>query len=208
MNLQSYHQQLENYIIKNQLDKALQRLREILRPGEAQDRVITLMSRLNALDKERVIGTVTESEYETRRSTLRQFILTVKSQLTAEALDPTLELREGILERLVVYCTEDRQPFFERLLDPNVFKHIVYLSYSESVPSHTDVIIYDHTVAQEAALQQLILADGPPVLIMVYGQLRWLYEEQYCDRFATANSIYSLGARLKELITVLKWMDR
>ncbi len=209
MNLPTYQKQLEQYIVKDQLDKALKRLVEILHEGQKRDDVLGYLSRLAALEKERKADTMEEREYTIQRNKLLELTLQEKSKLTLADLDPALELREGILERLVVYCTTERQSFFARLLDPSVFKHIDYLSYAASVPPHTDVIIYDYIPTQETALQQLIKRnEGPAVLIMTYPHLPWLRDEQYRDRCATANSIYSLGARLQELITVREWMNR
>ena len=53
----------------------------------------------------------------------------------------------------------------------------------------------------DKAIQRLLA-----VVVEVYDQLQWLYEAAYRDRYATANSIYSLGARLDELVRVRRWM--
>lgn len=208
MSVNKYKNQIEQYINKNQLDQALKRLLEIVANDEVRNEVITYGSRLTEIEQQKHLNTINTKEYQQEKNRLRTAILHLKDHRLDGNLDPEIERLEDILERLVVYSSSSRQPFFARLLNTEVFKHVSYLDYQEEYEQYTDVIIFEYQQEQEARLQQLLLSGGPPVLILVYNQLEWLFKEKYRDRYATANSIYSLGARLNELITVQKWMNK
>jgi hypothetical protein len=208
MDIKKYKNQIEQYINKNQLDQALKRLLEIIANDEVRNEVITYGSRLTEIKQQKNLNSINTEEYQLEKNRLRNAILDLKDHRLEGNLDPEIERLEDILERLVVYSSSSRQSFFARLLNTEIFKHVSYLDYQEKYEPYTDVIIFEYQQEQEARLQQLLLSEGPPVLILVYQQLNWLFEPQYRDRYATANSIYSLGARLNELITVQKWMNK
>ena len=214
--LEQYKKEIENYIIDDKLGDAMKRLNEILKDEKLRDEIIGHNRKFNATEREKRTGTLENEYYTTTISKIQTAILTIKRELKDDDLRDDLEIKESRFERLCVVAEPDSEhkQKFEKLLNTNYFKDVIYCDYEQVKNQDVrltdrEIYIFDYKEDQEDLLKTLLKKqDGPPVLIFIRGQLRWLFEPEYKDRYATANSIFTFHSRLSEILETLKWLER
>ncbi len=210
--LAQYRYEIDHFMANNHLEQALKRLLELVADTAVEEKIMLQSRRLAELEERERNGVMTFDLYSTEKGRIARAINGIKNELSAAMLRPDLELREGRFERLAVICSTTREAYFERLFNSHYFRNIRYHHHEHELKqtvTNTDIFIFDYQdESQDPILKSLLLADGPPVLIHTSGtQIKWLWSEaRYQDRYSAANSIYSLYARLEEMLAVKKWM--
>ncbi|HMQ89079.1 MAG TPA: hypothetical protein PKB07_15890 [Flavilitoribacter sp.] len=213
MEIKVYKKEIEQLIQKgDNIEQALKRLLEILnKKSQFRKEIIGLSGRAESLKKDARKQIIDRTTANQEKNQIRDAVLEIKNSLKKEDLKKDLELKEGIYEKILIYCPESRKPFFQKNINTQYFKNIYYfVDLDEPKPDLDtfDIVLFDFDEKEqlgEDRLEELLLATKTYFLVLIYGQSNLIRKEEYRDRVQAANSAISLIARLQELITYFRF---
>ena len=203
-------------LVASNLGNALKKLGQALdESGDNYNTCISLQAEFNRVKQQSISGGLTPTEESTYLSRVVNRFLDFVDSLEGEDIRPAFQLQEEIYDRILVVCKEaQRVPYLQRFFPEAFFKGVAYLPSDEEPepepdPESFDIVIFDNHPHDsdngEHALLKDYLSLGKPRLLYFGQTLPLLYN--YPEKAYFANSIFSLHARLEEMLTFLKYYN-
>ncbi|MBK9014922.1 MAG: hypothetical protein IPM82_13060 [Saprospiraceae bacterium] len=207
--LLNFKQALKRTIADN-IGQCIKQLEASLDPTRAvYNDCLNLLSAFNRLEKDNLNNLLSREEYSRELSKLSVAVLNLIDNLTEEDLSEVRHLREEVHERLLVVTRAERRPAIERFFSKNFFKNVHYIHYGDAIPTERfDLAVLDDIVTDPAAsLYMEEYMDGIACYILYFGAHFSINREKYADKVYFANSIFSLYARIREMLDFIKYYD-
>lgn len=205
------HAQLKNLLAQN-TGEVLQKLLEIFeRNPEAYDEVILLLARYETFRKKIGKSLMSASEEELQASKITHSVLELINQISEEEAN-AYEASNAIFKRILVVCqTAAREAEMRRLFPDQYFKGVEFDVSKSKRPlasvNRFDLVIFDNNLSDDTGHAKELLRyylDEAEPYVLYYG----LYEpllKDYPDKVYFANSVFSIHARLQEMLSYLKY---
>lgn len=205
---------LKTLLIRN-TGEVLQHLQQVyVKNAEMYNEVILLANRHLALGRNMRKGTINTADAGVELRQINDATLALIDAITSEEAE-AYELENAIFNRILVVCkSADREEAMRELFQEQYFKSIEF-DVSEK-PRRTestnrfDLIVFDNLPpdSKEGPNELLLhyLDHTTPYLLYFGEPLPLLYK--YPQKAYFANSIFSLHARLEEMIKYLKYTNR
>ncbi|MEQ1746049.1 MAG: NARF domain-containing protein [Saprospiraceae bacterium] len=209
--LDQFQHTLKRTLAEN-LGQCIKNLEASLDPQrETYNNCLQLLADFNRLERENMNNLLARDDYNLEFSKLTQRTLFLIDNLDEADLSAVRRLREEIHERILVVVHPDRKAQMERFFSKNYFKNVYYITYGDSIPAeHFDLAILDNMVPEPIPQVSMLLeeyADGIPFYILYFGEMYPFNQVQYADKIYFANSIFSLYARIREMLDFMKYYD-
>lgn len=205
------HLRLKDLLTQN-TGEVLQHLKKIFAQNQHElNVVIVLSTELETLRQSRAAGRLTPEE-ETRQ--LNDLNFRVLSQI--DAITPreaaTYDLENAIFKRILVVCkSADREEAMRALFPEAYFKGVEYEVSERPRPAASvnrfDLVVFDNTPHGDKEdpheLLKYYLEQTTPYLLYFGQPLPLLYN--YPEKAYFANSVFSIHARIEEMMMYLKY---
>ncbi len=203
--------QLKDLLVNN-IGETLQLLLQIFsNNAEGYNGVIALKVRHERLQKDAREGVLNASEENLEFSRISRSVLGLIDLITPEEA-AGFELQQSIFKRILVVCkSPDREQAMRNLFPETYFKGVEFDASGVKADPATvdpfDLIIFDNTPHGDKDDPQELLKhylDNTKPLVLYFGQpLSLLYA--YPEKAYFANSVFSIHARLEEMIQYVKY---
>lgn len=194
-------------------DDNLEKCFELLTDGlddrtDAFNQMVVLRGRLNGLLRDYRTGGLSYDEYSRSRSQIRVAML----EFTDRTLKPEdVSLMRRIHDRILIVACNNGPANWERLFPEAFYSHICIIRYGDEVPTEfqaPDVIIFDDLdcpgIGNRARMK--VLSESVPHAHLLYVGAENPFkdgtaaEQAIFRRMANANSIFTIHARMHELL--------
>lgn len=204
--------QLQDLLVQN-IPEVLQQLRQIFADNkDSQHDVILQLQRFNLAQSEFNKGILPVEPYKLELNRISSAILNLIDRITPEEA-AAFELEEAIFKRILVVCkSAARENAMRDLFPLQYFKGVEFDVSEKPRPAESvnqfDLIIFDNfPLGDKDDPQELLryyLDNTKPYLLYVgFGPQNPLLN-QYPEKTYFANSVFSIHARLNEMIQYLK----
>lgn len=193
-------------------NEVLQKLKKIYeRNTDNFNLVITQMSKIEDLNRRRIKDIVTPAEDKQERSKIQDAIFYLIDAITEEEA-AAYELENAVFKRFLVICkNQERAAYMKGLFPERVFKETVIDGSGAPLPAEEvnkyDLVIFDNNPDEgkdgENALIRYYLDNTESYLLYLGAHLNLLLN--YPEKAYFSNSIFSLHARIEEMMTYLKY---
>lgn len=200
---------LKKMIAADIAGNALKKLEQVLNEqGDCYNVFIVLTMDFKRLNRRLHLGETLSAELNGLINRILEFI----DQLQEEHLKPTAELQEEIFERILVVCkSKDREAFMRQLFPAQYWKGIAY-DIEQPRPieevNQFNLVIFDNSPfdKEDTTLLKYYLDQTSPYLLY-FGptSLPLLYEKPYEGKVYSTNFVFSIHARIFEMINYLKY---
>ncbi len=208
-NLSTLRHSLKRTLADN-LAQCIKQLEASLDPSRAAyNDCLTQLAAFNRLERDNHNNLLSRDEYSRELSKLSQAILHLIDNLSEEDLSDVRRLREEIHERFLVVTTPERRAQMERFFSRNYFKNVTYIHYGDAVPPERfDLALLEDLQSEPLCAMYLeqYLAEIS-CYCLYFGERFPLNRLQYADKVYFANSIFSLYARIREMLDFIKYYD-
>lgn len=202
--------QLKDLITRNSRE-VLQILRKIYDNNKQyHNEVIELLTRFNRLSGDRRTNVKSTENLEVQINQLNRSIIEL-IDLISEEEAAAYELEQSIFQRILVVCkSPTREEYLENLFPSNYYKELKVEGSGVPLPMEEanafDLIIFDNYPPGEKddpnELLKHYLDNTIPYILYFGPNLPLLY--QYPERAYFTNSVFSIHARIREMIEYLK----
>jgi len=209
--LDQFQRSLKRTLTDN-LGQCIKHLEASLDPKrEAWNDCLRLLADFNRLERENMNNLLARDDYNLEFAKLTQRTLYLIDNLEEEDLSVVRRMREEIHERILVVVLPERRAYMERFFSKNYFKNVTYIAYGDAVPSERfDLAVLEDMVPEPVPFASMYLeqyADAIPSYILYFGEKFPLSRVKYAEKIYFANSIFSLYARIREMLDFMKYYD-
>jgi hypothetical protein len=205
--LSSFQLSLKRTLADN-LGQCIKQLEASLDPRrDAWNDLIALLAEFNRLKRENLNNLLSREEYNRDYARLTQRVLSLIDGLQEEDLSATRQLREEIHERILVVTRPERRAYMERFFSKKYFKNVAYIHYGEAVPAERFDLMLLEDMEPEPLSAMLMeqYVEGAEAYVLYFGEKFPLERARYADKVYFANSIFSLYARIREMLDFMKY---
>lgn len=204
--------ELSNLLVKpTAVGQVLQKLQQIFRDNHGKFKQVMIMyGRYNLATEEHRKGLVEQDQYHRKLLQLTDNLLDLIKEITEDEAR-AYELENGIFTKILVICkSENRKEAMKKLLSERFYKGIVYDTSGEMLAlekvNEFQLIIFDDTETDDSYFDfyNTYLQTAKPYLIY-FGKRRVEDSNGKEQKAYFANSIFSLHARIQEMLTFLKY---
>ena len=206
--------------LKNQLKKEflttdtklmLQKLLRVFASNPNQhNSAFLLLKRLEKLNTKELRGTLSTEYGELASNKIEESILELIDTITDETA-LAYELENSIFQRMLIVCrTMEREAYMKNIFPGKFYKEIQVVVGQDKPPLEEvngfDLVIYDNFADQEDPAQELLkfyLTQTEPYILYFGPPLPLL--RQFPEKVYFANSVFSIHARVREMIEYLKY---
>ena len=204
-----FKQALKRTIADN-IGQCIKQLEASLDPARAvYNDCLALLAAFNRLEKENLNNLLQRDEYSRELSKLSLAVLYLIDNLSEDDLSAARHLREEVHERILVVTRAERRLSIERFFSKNYFKNVRYIHYGDAIPTERfDLAVLDDIESNPAAslyMEEYMVGIG--CYILYFGERFPLDRVKYANKAYYANSIFSLYARIKEMLDFIKYYD-
>lgn len=196
--------------LTDNLGQCIKQLEASLDPRrEAWNECLQLLADFNRLERENMGNLLSREEYNRDFARLTQRTLFLIDNLQEGDISAVRRLREEIHERILVVTRPERRAYMERFFSHNYFKNVTYIHYGDPVPAERFDLALLEDVQPEPFSAMLMeqYADSLGAYIIYFGEKFPLERARYADKVYFANSIFSLYARIKEMLDFMKYYE-
>lgn len=217
--LQDIQKELKKDVGKNQLEKAVRKLeRWLVEDTEPAKHITLLKGRFSELKQEEIVGVVAEEQRLVRYSKIRKSIMDFLDTLEEDDFSQEAILQEGVHDRfLVLYQAEEGREKIERYFNKIYFSNVDYRHY-ENCPEGKPLedysfILFDFMNGSSTALhylmEDILKNEDLTVPVLYFGRKRSpiIDKDIYAEKAQAANSVFSLYARIKEILDYQKYFQ-
>jgi hypothetical protein len=192
------------------LGQCIKRLEASLDPQRgAWNNCLQLLADFNRLERENMNNLLSRDDYNQDFAKLIQRTLYLIDSLAEDDLSAVRRLREEMHERILVVVLPERRAYIERFFSKNYFKNVTYIAYGDSIPTERfDLAVLEDMTPEPVPQASMLLeqyADGIGAYILYFGEKFPLNRAKYADKVYFANSIFSLYARIREMLDFVKY---
>jgi len=210
------HRRLKTLLLQN-TGEVLQHLQKIFSSNKAAfNEVIQLHSRLQELQQKQRKGTLRAEEENVLARTLTDNILDLIDTISPEEA-ATYDLENAIFKRILVVCkSAEREDDMRALFPEQYYKGVEYYISGQPRPAASvnkfDLVVFDNfppgEMNDDHELLRYYLNETEPYLLYFNSlYLPWLGKE-YPEKAYFANSVFSIHARIGEMMLYLKYRGR
>lgn len=210
------HLRLKNLLIQN-TGEVLQHLQKVFVHNKpALNEVFLMLMRLEDLLQKRRKGTLRAEEEKVLTNELNDGILSLIDTITPEEA-ATYDLENAIFKRILVVCkSAEREEYMRALFPEEYFKGVEYDVSERPRPAASvnkfDLVVFDNyppgEMNDDHQLLRYYLNETEPYLLYFNSlYLPWLGKE-YPEKAYFANSVFSIHARIEEMMMYLKYSTR
>jgi len=209
--LDQFQRTLKRTLTDN-LGQCIKHLEASLDPKrESWNDCLRLLADFNRLERENMNNLLARDDYNLEFAKLTERTLYLIDNLQEEDLSAVRRMREEIHERILVVVLPERRAYMERFFSKNYFKNVTYIAYGDAVPSERfDLAVLEDLVPEPVPMASMYIeqyADAIPSYILYFGEKFPLNRAKYSDKVYFANSIFSLYARIREMLDFMKYYD-
>ncbi|TAK34495.1 MAG: hypothetical protein EPO28_15950 [Saprospiraceae bacterium] len=204
-----FKQSLKRTIAGN-LGQCIKQLEASLDPGrDAYNDCLSLLAAYNRVERDNLNNLLSRDEYSRELSQLTNRVLLLIDNLAEEDLSEVRQLREEVHERILVVTRAERRPSIERFFSKNYFKNVHYIHYGDAIPAERfDLAVLDDIESDPAAAMYMEeYVAGIACYVLYFGERFPLDRVKYANKVYFANSIFSLYARIREMLDFIKYYD-
>jgi hypothetical protein len=209
-NLDTFRRSLKKTIADN-LGQCIKQLEASLDPvSSTYNDCLKLLADFNRWERGSIANLLSREDQNIEFSRLMDRTMMLIDSLQEGDLSEVRQLRQEIHERLLVVTRQSRQAYMERFFSKNYFKNVQYIHFGDPVPA----VRFDLAVLEDlepepysSMLMEQYL-DQIPCYILYFGAHQVTFDRsKYAEKVYYANSIFSLYARLKEMLDFIKYYD-
>jgi hypothetical protein len=207
--LSSFQQTLKRTLADN-LGQCVKQLEAALDPRrEAYNQCLQLLADFNRLERENMNNLLAREQYNQEFARLTQRTLFLIDNLQEGDLSAARRLREEIHERILVVTRPEQRAYMERFFSKNYFKNVTYIHYGDPVPAERFDLALLEDVQPEPLSAMLMeqYVEGISAFMLYFGETFPLNRACWADKVYFANSIFSLYARIREMLDFMKYYD-
>ena len=217
--LQDIQKDIQKDIGKNQLRKAVRKLeRWLVEDKDPAKHLLLLKGRFSELRQEEIVGVVAEEQRLVRYAKIRKSILDFMDTLEGNDFSQEAIMQEGIHDRfLVLYEAEEGRENIERYFNKIYFSNVDYRHY-ENCPEGKPLedysfILFDFMQSSSTKLhylmEDILKNEDLTVPVLYFGRKRSpiIDKDIYAEKAQAANSVFSLYARIKEILDYQKYFQ-
>ncbi|HRI61252.1 MAG TPA: hypothetical protein PK228_16040, partial [Saprospiraceae bacterium] len=169
---------------------------------DAWNECLGLLADFNRLERENLGNLVSRDDYNRDFAKLTQRALHLIDTLQEDDLSAARRLRDEIHERILVVTRPERQGYMEHFFSGNYFKNVAYIHYGDPLPQERFDLALLEDVQPEPLSAMLMeqYADSIDAYLIYFGEKFPLERARYADKVYYANSIFSLYARIREML--------
>lgn len=206
-------EQLKKKMNRN-LDEALQTLTEIFAKDQTiSHQVAVVLARHSKLKADSNMGLLLKEEERVELAKIFSSTVGFINMITEEVATE-YDLKTAIFSQILVICTStERVEFMKKVFSTTFYKRVEYNFDLKPLPAEDinkfDLIIYDNEPfvgdndPHELLRHYLNLSPERPYLLYFGQNLKLLYE--YPQKAYFANSVFSIHARIQEMMTFIKY---
>jgi len=197
-------------ILADNLGQCIKQLEASLDPRQdVWNELVALLAEFNRLERENMSNLLSREEYNQDFAKLTQRTLFLIDNLQERDLSAVRQLREEIHERILVVTRPERQAYMERFFSKNYFKNVEYICYGDPLPEQRFDLTLLEDIQPEPLSAMLMeqYVDSIGSYILYFGEKFPLNKARYADKVYFAGSIFSLYARIKEMLDFIKYFD-
>lgn len=208
------HLRLKTLLIQN-AGEVLQHLQKVFAKNNVAYNEVTLLhGRLQHLQQQQRKGTIAAADEKLEINQLNDSILSLIDTITPEEA-ATYDLENAIFKRiLVVSKSAEREEYLRALFPEEYFKGVEYEVSERPRPAASvnrfDLVVFDNTPHGDKEdpheLLKHYLEKTTPYLLYFGQPLPLLYN--YPEKAYFANSVFSIHARIEEMMLYLKYSAR
>jgi hypothetical protein len=207
--LDQFQRSLKQTLAEN-LGQCIKHLEASLDPRrEMYNDCLRLLADFNRLERENMNNLLARDDYNLEFAKLTERTLYLIDNLEEDDLSAVRRLREEIHERILVVVLPERRAYMERFFSKNYFKNVTYIAYGDAIPPERfDLAVLEDMVPEPVPMASMYLeqyADAIPSFILYFGEKFPLNRAKYADKVYFANSIFSLYARIREMLDFMKY---
>lgn len=198
-------------ILTDNLGQCIKQIESSLDPRrEAWNECLKLLTDFNRLERENMNNLLSREQYNQDFAKLTQRTLFLIDNLQEGDLSAARRLREEIHERILVVTRPERRAYMERFFSKNYFKNVEYIHYGDPLPAERFDLVLLEDIQPEPLSAMLMeqYVEGIGSYILYFGEKFPLDRARYADKVYFANSIFSLYARIKEMLDFLKYYEQ
>jgi len=194
----------------NNLGAALEQLESLLPDDSSEFNALLILAKRNRrLKKTKLLGIERTEDLNRLEDKLLFDFMEILDDLDPAIFSATSPFFEEQLfyEKIVVVCTTDRLAYMKQFFSNYYFKSIFYYEEDKAAVEDADLVLFDDKKPSSESkifLQKLLDANN---YIIYFGAKFPLSRDVYADRVYYANSIFSLYARIKEMLDFLKYIN-
>lgn len=196
--------------LADNLGQCIKQLEAALDPRrESWNECLRLLADFNRLERENLGNLISREQYNHDFARLTERTMLLIDNLGDDDLSAARHLREEIYERILVVTRPARLAYMERFFSGNYFKNVTYIHYGDPVPPGKFDLALLEDLEPEPFSAMLLeqYAAGIGAYIIYFGEKFPLERARYADKVYFANSIFSLYARIKEMLDFMKYFD-
>jgi len=198
-------------ILTDNLGQCIKQIESSLDPRrEAWNECLKLLTDFNRLERENMNNLLSREQYNQDFAKLTQRTLFLIDSLQEGDLSAARRLREEIHERILVVTRPEQRAYMERFFSKNYFKNVEYIHYGAPLPTERFDLVLLEDIQPEPLSAMLMeqYVEGIGSYILYFGEKFPLDRARYADKVYFANSIFSLYARIKEMLDFLKYYEQ
>lgn len=169
---------------------------------------IIFESRFRRLKRERLRNIETGDLLDKKENKLLLDVIGFIDDLDIDASEGNQQTNRVVYyENIVVCCTAERTDYMKQFFSKHYFKNVSFYHEEKASLGQIDLIVFDDylpTSDSESLLKSLLEDNN---YVIYFGKRFPLPLAQYSDRAYFANSIFSLYARIKEMLDFLKYIN-
>ena len=205
-------QELREDIAKGRYADGMQKLRSwMVDSGDKTTELIHLVGRFEVHAREKRMELYGRVDVETQENRIINSFLELVNRLENRDISEEAIFRQGIHERiLVVSNTEEGTREMEKFFRPLYFSKVAYDTsnkvLSGDILSGFDLLLFNYMYRNlkdgkyYRLLEDYLKSSEIPMLYFGTTQLDVMHDERYFHRLYTANYVFSLYARIREMI--------
>lgn len=198
------------HLLADNLGQCIKQLEASLDPRqEAWNQFLQLLADFNRLERENMGNLLSRDDYNQDFAKLTQRTLFLIDNLQTDDLSATRRLREEIHERILVVTRPGQRAYMERFFSGNYFKNVVYIHYGDPLPADRFdlALLEDMQPEPLSAMLMEQYVDGIGSYAIYFGDNFPLNRAKYADKVYYADSIFSLYARIREMLDFMKYFN-
>ncbi len=190
---------------------ALENLRGLLPPNsDFFDGCIVFLSRYRKLKKDKFRGTTARETLNIEENKLLEDVLEFVNSVTIDIEAVGKNIENGLVifyEKIVIYCSDERRSYMEQFFNKHYFRNVHYYDNDFKIFDDADLILFDDKERSDSSKKKLKEILDNNNYVIYFGHPFPLSIKDYGDRAYFANSIFSLYARIKEMLDFLKYIN-
>ncbi len=214
-------QEFERLIEKNKFGSAFSNIKKLLSDDEDRGEIVSLTAQWKATEKDNRKNNISRDDYRREINLVRDSFIQFVNELEADDLDLREHEKETIQEEILVVCKEERKVIMEKFFSTYYFKNIEYLTFEEGISNIAgcDLVILDmnyftlgrgapYPQEEYAILEETLQQSKSTNAHFLYFGSSHIPDEltkRFADIAYFSNSVFSLYARIKEMLEFRKY---